>query len=212
MAVAFRPGLPTTGGSDEDKAAAVDRQPNKQMISLQVRPRALESNMFKVSFDADRMQAKIPDPLPPSSAGPEGAAAHTFGPPHGPNRHSGGRRTAFPAARQQSAPIPRHRSGRARSGVPPCPRDFSTREGLESLLSDPGVIPIYYGKRTRDYFPVLTSLLERGHAKKGDVILMPLPYPEAWPQTVQFVYTQKAELLAEEVQANISYLFGQMWM
>lgn len=67
------------------------------------------------------------------------------------------------------------------------------------------------GTRTRSHFPVLTSLLERGLVSKGDAILMPLPYPLDWPKTVEYVYLQKAELLAEEVRANILYLFGQLW-
>lgn len=66
------------------------------------------------------------------------------------------------------------------------------------------------GQRTRDHFPVLTSLLERGYVSKGDAILIPLPYPLDWEKTVRYVYTQEAGLLTEEVRTNISYLFGQL--
>jgi hypothetical protein len=48
-----------------------------------------------------------------------------------------------------------------------------------------------------------------GHIREGDVIDLPMPHPEAWPQTVAHVYIGHGEL-TDAVKQNISYLAGKV--
>jgi hypothetical protein len=54
---------------------------------------------------------------------------------------------------------------------------------------------------------VLAALMLSGHVKQGDLIDLPLPHPEAWPQTVAYVYTGQCDLTAA-IRENINYLGG----
>ncbi len=57
-------------------------------------------------------------------------------------------------------------------------------------------------KYARGFFPVLAALLYSGHIRKGDIIDLPLPCPECWPQTVAHAYTGQGEL-TEAIRQNI---------
>lgn len=46
-----------------------------------------------------------------------------------------------------------------------------------------------------------------GHIRKGDQIDLPLPHPEAWTETVAWVYTGRGEL-SDGARANIEHLGG----
>lgn len=48
-----------------------------------------------------------------------------------------------------------------------------------------------------------------GHVREGDVIDLPLPFPEAWPATVAYIYTGQDEL-THAVKENIVYLAGKI--
>jgi hypothetical protein len=52
-------------------------------------------------------------------------------------------------------------------------------------------------------------MLCSGHIDKGDIIDLPLPYPEVWAQTVAHVYTGQGEL-TEAIKQNIVYLGGKV--
>lgn len=56
---------------------------------------------------------------------------------------------------------------------------------------------------------MLAALLVSGHVREGDVIYLPLPFAEAWPQTVWYVYTGLGEL-TPPVRENIIYLAGKV--
>ena len=57
--------------------------------------------------------------------------------------------------------------------------------------------------------PVLAALLLSGHVREGDVLDLPLPYPQAWPQTIAHVYTGRGEL-GWAARENILYLGGKV--
>lgn len=57
--------------------------------------------------------------------------------------------------------------------------------------------------------PVLAALMVSGHVRKGDIIDLPMPHPEAWPQTAAHVYTGQVEL-TEAIKENILYLGGRV--
>lgn len=46
--------------------------------------------------------------------------------------------------------------------------------------------------------------------KRGDIIDLALPHPEAWPETVAYVYMGQLEFLTEETKANVIYLGGKI--
>ena len=64
-------------------------------------------------------------------------------------------------------------------------------------------------KYARAYLPVLGALLASGHVREGDIIYLPMPHAEAWPQTAQYVYTGQGEL-TEAIRENILYLAGKV--
>lgn len=55
---------------------------------------------------------------------------------------------------------------------------------------------------------MLAALLGSGHVREGDVIYLPLPHAEAWPQTARYVYTGGE--LTQAVRENILYLAGKV--
>jgi hypothetical protein len=59
------------------------------------------------------------------------------------------------------------------------------------------------------YLPVLGALMLCGHIRKGDSIDLPLPYPEAWAESVTYVYTGKGTL-TQAVRENVMYLAGRV--
>jgi len=61
----------------------------------------------------------------------------------------------------------------------------------------------------RLYFPVIAALIYSGHVQTGDIIDFPLPHPEAWTQTVSYVYTGQGDL-TDAVKRNILYLGGKV--
>lgn len=61
----------------------------------------------------------------------------------------------------------------------------------------------------RAYLPVLAALIYSGHIKPRDIVDLPLPFPEVWPQTVAYVYTGQGEL-TDAIKQNIEYLGGKV--
>ncbi|GJC84945.1 hypothetical protein ColTof4_06840 [Colletotrichum tofieldiae] len=61
----------------------------------------------------------------------------------------------------------------------------------------------------RSSLPVLAALIVSGHITTGDVIDLPLPHPEVWPNTVAYVYTGQGEV-TDAVRENILYLAGKV--
>ena len=63
----------------------------------------------------------------------------------------------------------------------------------------------------RSHVPILAALMVSGHVGHGDTIELPLPFPEAWPATVKYIYTGKDEI-NEAIGQNIIYLAGKLPM
>ncbi len=79
----------------------------------------------------------------------------------------------------------------------------------QRLTKTPLFAPSTDLKYARGFFPVLAALLYSGHIRKGDIIDLPLPCPECWPQTVAHAYTGQGEL-TEAIRQNILYLGGKV--
>jgi hypothetical protein len=58
------------------------------------------------------------------------------------------------------------------------------------------------------YLPALAALMLSGHVRKGDAIDLPMPHPEAWKETVTYIYTGLNPPTAA-ARENISYLAGR---
>ena len=56
--------------------------------------------------------------------------------------------------------------------------------------------------------PALAAIILSNHAKAEDLIELPLPHPDAWPQTISYVYHSHGEL-TDHVRQNIEYLGGK---
>ena len=56
---------------------------------------------------------------------------------------------------------------------------------------------------------MLAALILSGHLREGDALDLPLPHPEAWTQTVAYVYTGQGGL-TEAVKQNILHLGGKV--
>ncbi|KAF7902927.1 hypothetical protein EAF00_002829 [Botryotinia globosa] len=59
------------------------------------------------------------------------------------------------------------------------------------------------------YLPVLAALMLSGHIRKGDSIDLPLPSPEAWVDTIAYVYTGQGEITLA-MKENILFLAGRV--
>lgn len=63
----------------------------------------------------------------------------------------------------------------------------------------------------RSYLPILASIIMSNQVRVGDTIELPLPCPEAWAETVAWVYTGEEGLVTDKVRENVQYLGGRIW-
>ncbi|ATZ50331.1 hypothetical protein BCIN_05g06900 [Botrytis cinerea B05.10] len=70
------------------------------------------------------------------------------------------------------------------------------------------VVPIHI-EYALHYLPVLAALMLSGHIRNGDFIDLPLPSPEAWVDTIAYVYTGQGEI-TPAMKENISFLAGRV--
>ncbi|KAI6083941.1 hypothetical protein F4821DRAFT_243715 [Hypoxylon rubiginosum] len=177
--------------------------PSKRLtVRAIVRPRALDRPSFLIqrNFDVDQLRATVPDPPRRYNH-----AVHQ-------RRPSGNLPERSPTSPQAYTHLtPAQSRSRRSSSV-----QSSTllRAGannsidMESLMRDAKAVPIHL-KYARVYLPVIAALLTSGHVREGDVIYLPLPHAEAWPQTARYVYTGQGEL-TDAVRENILYLAGKV--
>ncbi|KAL0935392.1 uncharacterized protein CTRU02_209983 [Colletotrichum truncatum] len=168
-------------------------------IRARVRPRALERKPFLIqrTFDIEQLRSTVPDPLPtsppadlrrrPSMVGPSLSLPKMSSP-----RPSMARRRSSSAA--VHSPLPFNRG--LKPGEPRAPSRGAT------------TMPIHL-QYARSYLPMLAALIVSGHITTGDVIDLPLPHPEAWANTVAYVYTGQGDL-TDAVRENILYLGGKV--
>ncbi|KAI0383571.1 hypothetical protein F5Y04DRAFT_287287 [Hypomontagnella monticulosa] len=166
---------------------------NRLTIRAIVRPRDLDKSAFLIqrSFNIDELRATIPNP-PSHGRMSIGSDEH--------------RRKSLPMAPSQVGAAARRRSSSVRSGS--LLRANGSNLDVESLIRDANAVPIHL-KYARAYLPVLGALLASGHVREGDIIYLPMPHAEAWPQTAQYVYTGQGEL-TEAIRENILYLAGKV--
>ncbi|KAK9416375.1 hypothetical protein SUNI508_01792 [Seiridium unicorne] len=170
------------------------KAPNSLTVRAIIRPQALERQSFLIqrTFDTDELRATIPDPVyvSPLPAIPERRVSAS----------SAGASPRLPHGRRRSSVKSSELlSGRGRA---------SASIDYETLIRDTKAVPIHL-KYARAYLPVVAALLVSGHVREGDIIYLPLPHAEAWPQTVEYIYTGQGELTGA-IRENIVYLAGKI--
>ena len=66
--------------------------------------------------------------------------------------------------------------------------------------------------RALQQLPILGSILvqTKRPIQYDETILLPVPYPSAWTETIRYIETNNAEYLSESVKVNILNLGGKL--
>ncbi|KAJ9151701.1 hypothetical protein NKR19_g4711 [Coniochaeta hoffmannii] len=184
---------------------------NRVTIRARVRPRDIERKPFILqrSFDLDEIRSTIPDPpaTPSVASRRESATVELLFPSAAVTPRSadlGGRRASDDASSQGANHGAETTPKDGKEGHHPPPAESINR----NLIRGANALPMHI-TYARINLPVLAALMVSGHVRKGDIIDLPLPHPEVWPQTVAHVYTGQVEL-TEPIKQNILYLGGRV--
>ncbi|KAH9438334.1 hypothetical protein MCOR02_001969 [Pyricularia oryzae] len=79
----------------------------------------------------------------------------------------------------------------------------------DSANVPPNTRPISW-PHARLCLPILASLMLSGQLRDGDRIEIPMPHPEAWPQTWAYLCTADGGEVHESMKQNILYLGGKL--
>ncbi|KUI58688.1 hypothetical protein VP1G_05955 [Cytospora mali] len=163
-------------------------QSDRLVIRARVRPRGKERKPFIItrSFNLGELRATLPSPTTPGAS-----SRRQSGTPSSPGTASSPRMATSPFRRGSSV----------------VSSPLSARRGSHQLKSNSKEVPIHL-PYARYYLPALAALMLSGHVRTGDTIDLPMPRPEAWTQTVAYVYTGSGEL-TEAMRQNILNLGGR---
>ncbi|KAL2757083.1 hypothetical protein ACRALDRAFT_2026998 [Sodiomyces alcalophilus JCM 7366] len=204
----------SSASSPTSEPASTDETKLKRSLSVQpgttttirarVRPRDLDRKPFLIQreFDLEELRATVPDPLPRSSPAPKNPSCRRSSVAELPDAPP----TSRHALRSLRA---RRRSSSAKTGLLPSGHGLRSASNRDARASARGstATPIHL-EYARVHLPVLAALIVSGHIREGDVIDLPLPHPEAWSQTVAYVYTGQGEY-TDAIKENILYLAGK---
>ncbi|OTA68333.1 hypothetical protein K449DRAFT_429175 [Hypoxylon sp. EC38] len=171
---------------------------NRLTVRAIIRPRALDRPSFLIqrNFNMDELRATVPDPVLQQEA------------TGGLNQQH---RQSLPTTSAQSlSPAYAQPRSRRSSSIRSNMLLHSSASSLdhESLIKDAKAVPIHL-KYARAYLPVIAALLVSGHVHEGDVVYLPLPHADVWPETARYVYTGQGEL-TQAIRENILYLAGKV--
>ncbi|KAL1836872.1 hypothetical protein VTJ49DRAFT_4538 [Mycothermus thermophilus] len=162
--------------SSADEGAAAKESPadgsNRVTIRARVRPCALDRKAFLLRRTFDMDELRATIPDRPPSSVASRRLSNDLG-SWSPER----RRSAAAASVRQGPGIDR------------------------SHVRSINTVPIHL-TYARAFFPVIAALLYSGHISKGDIVDLPMPFPEAWTRTVAHAYTGQGEL-TEPIRQNI---------
>ncbi|KAJ8125914.1 hypothetical protein O1611_g7724 [Lasiodiplodia mahajangana] len=158
-----------------------------------IRPRAQGRNTFLIQRNLDIDELRATTSTGPSDKSHPGAS---------PSK----------ASRKPLPVLAKWSSNTRRPSASPQAERFSRKTphspGYDKLIRDPKAVPIHTHYAI-SCLPALAALLTSGHIHSGDVIYLPVPHAESWPQTVRYVYTGEGELTAA-MRENILYLGGRV--
>ncbi|OHE91135.1 hypothetical protein CORC01_13582 [Colletotrichum orchidophilum] len=207
QAVAFRRKSDASTNSDNSAGGSLPPMPptptlppDQTVIRALVRPRALDRKPFVIqrTLDIEQLRSTVADPLPSSPS------AHQR---QRPSLHS----LASSPSPNVSSPRPSAARRRSSSAIhSPLPYSRGLKSGYPRAAPSRGatIMPIHL-QYAWPSLPVLAALIVSGHITAGDVIELPLPYPEVWSKTVTYVYTGQGELTNAVIE-NIRYLAGKV--
>ncbi|KAI1752729.1 hypothetical protein F4782DRAFT_113541 [Xylaria castorea] len=190
-----RNGSPTTGTSRpfwEDKSPKSE-QPNRLTLRAIIRPKARGRKTFLIqrNLDIDELRVAVSTTSPDLSDKSASTSKTSRKPLPVPSKWlSNGRRPSTGLPSPQSSKIMSHSM------------DY------DKLIRDSKTVLIHT-QYIMSALPVLATLLTSGHIRNGDVVYLPVPHAEAWPQTVRYVYTGDGELTVA-MRENILYLGGRV--
>ncbi len=172
---------------------------DRLVIRARVRPRTPERKPFVMqrTFDVAALRATVPDPMVLSAE----ADGHASGP-------AVVRRRSTSAGAKSGMALDLRRKPFLDSNAVPI-RTLSLSSfppALFSVVGSPIAADLDYA---RLHLPVLAALMLSGHIRGGDIIDLPMPHPEVWPQTVAYVYTGREEL-THAMKLNILHLGGRV--
>ncbi|KAK7460136.1 hypothetical protein Landi51_00385 [Colletotrichum acutatum] len=203
----------SAGGSSSPRMPSTPTlPPHQRQMKFGVRPRALERKPMLIThtFDIEQLRSTIADPLP--SPVPADQRRR-------PSLHT----QATSPLPKVSSPRPsaaRRRSSSAIHSTLPYSRGLKSGDHRAASSRGADTIPIRRKPRltpnpptdlqyARSSLPVLAAIIVSGTVQAGDVVELPLPYPEVWSQTVTYVYTGQGDL-TDAVKENILYLAGKV--
>ncbi|KAJ8113005.1 hypothetical protein ONZ43_g5257 [Nemania bipapillata] len=160
-----------------------------------IRPRALGRRTFLIqrNLDIDELRATV-------SAGASDNSNQNVSP-------SKASRRPLPVPAKWSSNSKRPSTGLPSPQAERFSKKMPTSLGYDKLIREPKTIPVHTHYAI-SRLPALAALLTSGHIHSGDVVYLPVPHAESWPQTVRYIYTGEGELTAA-MRQNIIYLGGR---
>ncbi|KAI0535790.1 hypothetical protein GGR58DRAFT_424130 [Xylaria digitata] len=168
--------------------------PRRLTLRAIVRPKAPGRQTFLIqrNFNIDEIQA----------------AASTSAPEKSHQSTSPSSRKPLPVPAKWSSNSKRPNTGLSPSETEAPSKIMSHSTDYERLIRDPKTVPIHT-HCVISALPALAALLTSGHVRGGDILYIPVPHAESWPQTVLYVYTGQGELTTP-MRKNILYLGGRV--
>ncbi|KAI1827184.1 hypothetical protein F4861DRAFT_435826 [Xylaria intraflava] len=169
---------------------------HRMTIRAFIRPKSSARQNFVIQRTLNMDEVRVKVPISAAEKSPQSAS------PSGPNR------TPLPVGAKRSLNSRQPSTGLSQSQARRPSKPLSHPTDYDNLINDPKAVPIHL-KYAVSALPVLAVLLMSGHVRTGDIIYLPVPHAESWPQTVRYVYTGRGELTAA-MRENITYLGGRV--
>lgn len=175
----------------EDELSKSDL-PRRLTLRAVIRPKASGRQTFLIqrNFDIDELRARA-SANAPESASPSRAGRKPLPVPE----------KWLSDNRRPTTTLPSPQAERS-------PKITSHLRAYEKLIRDPKTVPIHT-QYAISALPALATILISGHVRSGDIIYLPVPHAESWPQTVRYIYTGEGALTTA-MRENIIYLGGSV--
>ncbi|KAK1247658.1 hypothetical protein MKX07_000546 [Trichoderma sp. CBMAI-0711] len=177
--------------------------PKRLSLRAIVRPQSGQPFGLKREFDLDALRETVSEP--PHSISPARfdlrECLSWVRPPNG------SRRASWPAAAASASSIEEDDVADERRAVKIVKPSAPVQ--AHGLLPMSVGVPIHldYARAT---LPALAAIIMSDRVNRGDTIDLALPHPEAWPETVAYVYLGRVEFLNAETEKNVIYLGGKV--
>ncbi|KFY15940.1 hypothetical protein V492_01666 [Pseudogymnoascus sp. VKM F-4246] len=205
-----RDSVMSNNGEDEDYITIPQSDNDHVVIRARVVPYGKERKPFLIQRRFSK--ADIEASRPTTAEEPKGKEQETSkkdeaGSEKGDEGAEGenGSKAALETAPEEPASTPSPQTAAAAMSPPP-PKE--TTEPVTTVTTGPKrrVMPIHMDYALK-YLPLLGAIMLSGYIRRGDTIDIPLPYPDAWSDTVAHVYTG-AGVASDAIKANVAHLAG----